>query len=121
MFENIFFLLCRKNHTLATTWGQGTAAGDKTITGCVVGQPVFIIHHVTKNLGGDSGQYVNLRVISGAKHATTTGCHYILGTDSGSPTYPRGTTVFIIIPTATSVVVNLYGKLDDEELLVYKT
>ncbi len=106
---------------MAATWAQGTTNGNKTITGCVVGQPVFIIHHVTKNLGGDAGQYAILRATAGAKHATTTGCHYIIGTDNGNANYPRGTNVFMIIPTATSVTVNIYTTLDDEELLVYKT
>ena len=115
--------MCRKNHTLAATWTQGTAAGDKTITGCVANQPVFIIHHVTKDQGGSSpraGQYCVLKVKSGAKNAQSVGQHYILGTkyDDG---FPHSTNVFMIMPTATSVVVNLYSSLDDEELLIYKT
>ena len=113
--------MSKLDHTLAATWTQGTKNGDKTITGCVVGQPVFIIHHVTKDNAGEAGQYAILRATAGAKNATTTGCHYIIGTDRGNANYPRGTNVFMIIPTATSVTVNIYTTLDDEELLVYKT
>ena len=112
--------MSKLDHTLAATWTQGTAAGDKTITGCVANQPVFIIHHVTKDQGGQSGQYCVLRVKSGAQNAQSVGQHYILGTKNADG-YPHSTNVLMIMPTATSVVVNLYSKLDDEELLIYKT
>ena len=108
------------SHTLVTTYNVGTTSGDKTITGCTSGQPIFLVHCVTKdNTDTQSGEYCAVRVKSGAAHASTVGDSYILGTHGGSGT-PQGANAFIIVPNATSVVISFYAALDDEKVLVYR-
>ena len=105
------------NYTLVTTYAAGTTSGDKTITGCTSGQPIFIVHCVTKDTSGD-GEFCAIKVKSGAVNAASKGDSYILGT-AGGPSV-NGANSFLIIPNASSVVIYLYHNLEDEKLLVFR-
>ena len=117
--------MCRKNHTLAATY---TNLGDnkyvsKTITGCVVGQPVIIGASTTF----DADFVIFLKVVSGSLIGTTNGTYYRLGTywsvggDSTKAKSECCAMSFVIVPTATSVTLS-FGDVDsDETVYVYKT
>ena len=95
--------LRRKIYTLAATWtNPGNSKVDKTISSCVAGQPIFIVH-------GGVG-WARMRVKSGAVHSKD--CDYGFGNvDAGQN--------FIIVPNATSVVVTVWSA-DDDTYYVYK-
>ena len=114
LFENIFFLLCRKNHTLAKTI---TSDGDHTITGCQVGQPVFFVHKCNKIV--DYPAWVFIRDTSGtATSRAATYHHYCIGTTFENQ-WGGSTNIFCVIATATSVTVNTSFVGDNDNVLVY--
>ena len=113
MFENIFFLLCRKNHTLFATWNK-PADGDKTITGCVVGKPLIIVHKPLKN--GFGSCYINPK--SGTVNQFS-GHHYAIGVYDGNSATGSGPSCFVCVPTATTVVLNIQEASADDCLYVY--
>ena len=106
--------MCRKNHTLVATW---TNNGEKTITGCTSGQPIFIIHHIKANVEGELNLYIK------AKSGTSTNSayhHYMIGQQWGQGGV-GGCDVFMCIPTSSSVVIEIIDMASQEEVLVYKT
>ena len=100
--------MCRKNHSLLTTW-TNPAEGDKTVSNCVIGAPLIFC-------SGKSA-WVYIRPKSGCKEGRSSGDHYYLGPSTGGYGGPFN---FIVIPTATSVVVNL-SSAGDETIYIYTT
>ena len=115
LFENIFFLLCRKNHTLAATWSI-TAEGDKTISSCVVGEPVILCHGAGSASTNASGCFI--RIKSGANSGLAANW-YGMGLHGQGNAFSE---VFVIIPTATSVVCNftMSDTGSNNKIYVYK-
>ena len=114
--------MSKLDHTQFAKWSK-PADGDKTITGCVSGQPIFIIHQVAT--GGDKSVYFSIQIKSGAAHASTsTKNYYAIGTPwNSSDTWgdrQPSTNVLVIIPNASNVVICLYGTTDDDNIYVYK-
>jgi hypothetical protein len=118
--------MSKLDHTLFATWTQSNEdLTSKTITGCIIGKPVFIIH---KGTGGTFKRgFCLIDVFSGA--ATVSGTQYpqyrmgTLGDYEVSGEYPGdgytwlrqvgGFNCFTIIPTATSVTVKVHYAIDD--------
>ena len=114
--------MCRKNHTLFAKWSKPEDS-DKTITGCVSGEPIFIIHQVAS--AGDHSVYFSIQIKSGAAHASTsTKNYYAIGTPwNSSDTWgdrQPSTNVLVIIPNATNVVIHFFDAYDDDVIYVYK-
>ena len=102
---------------MAASWNK-PAAGDKTITGCTVGKPVIVVH---KAVGSGNWGWCYIRVKSGTAYSTTSGHHYFLGVAAASSNdYRGGVGDLVIIPNATTVVINLDGCSDDDAVYVYK-
>jgi len=96
------------------TW---TNSGEKTITGCTSGQPIFIIHHIKANIDGELNIYIK------AKSGTSTNSayhHYMIGQQWGL-SQCGGCDVFMCIPTSSSVVIDIPNMTSQQEVLVYKT
>ena len=114
--------MSKLDHTLAATWNKPTG-GTKTVTGCVVGQPIFFIH---KNYSDSAvNAYIELKPTAGCVHASSsTSGHYAIGTPSWDDAHIKGcTNVLVVIPNATSVTISFGGSNDggDDIIYVYKT
>ena len=114
--------MSKLDHTLFAKWSK-PAEGDKTITGCVSGQPIFIIHQVASIR--QSSVYFSIQIRSGAEHASnSTTNYYAIGTPWNSSEAwgdrQPSTNVLVIIPNASNVVICLYGTTDDDNIYVYK-
>ena len=95
-------------YTLVATYNS---SGNKTITGCTVGQLLLFLYKMGKgSTGGDTGGWI--KVVSGADAGQVpSGGHFWLGTDDGVER--RSTNIFATVPTSTTVVVNLADIGDD--------
>ena len=95
--------------------------GTKTVSGCIVGKPLIIGH---KALPKDdaNGSWCMINTVSGAKMGMTQNSAYVIGTfeDAGNGFTCGGVNTFIIVPTATSVVLQIGGADNDDELYVYQ-
>ena len=105
--------MCRKNHTLVATY---TNNGDKTITSCVVGQPLFLIYKPVKTISGGP-EYIQYKVWSGATNASTEGGWFCITTDYGSG---QSSNVGMIVPSKTSVVIKLEQVDGADQVLIFK-
>ncbi len=105
--------MCRKNHTLASTI---TSTGDKTITGCTAGCPIIIGYKMGGTASEGSRAFVSVKSGANIGIVSPTSWYWTLGTQNG------GSMSFIVIPTATSVVLTI-GKNNTQALgtvYVYK-
>ena len=93
---------------VVTQRGTRTSNGNWSITGLTVGKPLFIIDDRT---GKSNAGKCYVRVISGAIGGRTNES-YDIGTEDLS-------NIFIVIPTATTVVINC-SAMDDETLYAYQ-
>ncbi len=109
--------MSKLDHTLAATWTRTSDRDNKNITGCVVGQPVFCIHHANTT-GVD---FCFVRATAGAKGARSEGSHYCIGTSTGASDSIGGANAYILIPTATSITVQIDWYDGDDTIYVYKT
>ena len=108
-------------YTLVATW---QTSGDKTITGCTVGQLILFLYSMGKSNYNpqetDTGCWI--RVVSGAvAGSSASGGHFWLGTTSDIER--RSTNIFATVATATSVKVNLVDLGDDatpDTMYVYR-
>ena len=121
--------MSKLDHTL-TTYKSGSVNNVSiTITGCQVGQPIFVVHRTDK---GDSGSTVidyplwtYIRCTSGSEDARSVAYHhYAIGTFHANSTYtagdrPGGANCFIVIAKATSVVFNITASAG-QTILFYK-
>ena len=101
------------------TWTK-PATGNKTVTGCIVGKPLIIGHKALSSIVHGSWCYIN--TVSGAKMGITQNGVYVIGTfeDAGNGFTCGGMNTFIVVPTATSVVLRIDGADNDDELYVYQ-
>ena len=119
LFVNIFFLLCRKNHTLVATWTFSNAEDNdvgvnKTVSGCVSGQPIIFLHK--QNI--DTGAWCYIKPTAGVVNIARNH-HYVLGTESGNDQI-GGPNNFILIPNKTSITVNILPIGNDDTVYVFK-
>ena len=115
------FIQQHHNHTLVATYTK-PADGDKTITGCVAGQPLFFIHCVSgKGNPNDPGfAWCYIRPTKGCVHVNSSQHHYQIGSASWNE-YAHGTTnIMVVIPNATSVTVNIGDASTDDIIYVFK-
>ena len=94
---------------------------SKTVTGCVVGQPVLFIY--SQGTGSTAGSWCGIKVTAGADTGTAAAWHYMMGTrgafvDLGS--IGSGNEIFVVIPKATSITVYIESGGCDV-IRVYKT
>lgn len=92
-----------------TLKGTRTTAGNWSLTGLKVGVPLYFL----AQLGVDYG-YVSIRALSGTNE--TTNDWLMLGNRSGAPS----SNVFIVIPTATTVTVNIYAMSASSTVRAYQ-
>ena len=116
--------MCRKNHTQAT-YKSSPFHGDVTITGCQVGQPVFVIHKADVCDKGstiiDYPVWAYIRCTAGSNDARpATYHHYVVGTyHNGATDVSGGPNCFIVIANATSVTFNC-NTSNGSTLIFYK-
>lgn len=100
------------------TWTK-PADGQKTVTGCIVGKPLIIGHKALSSVV--SGSWCCINTVSGAKMGITQNGVYVIGTSEITNTFEvGGSNTFIVVPTATSVVLQIGGADNDDELYVYQ-
>ena len=116
--------------TLVATW-TAPEDGDKTITGCVVGQPIIFAHKAiaVPEDGNESG-WCTLSFKSGVTNTRVSAKNkYYLGsvdneyaneTYEGAMCGAGGVANIILIPTATSVIVTIAGSDSDDIIYVYR-
>ena len=107
---------------MVATWTQTSGGNEqwieKTITGCTAGQPI-IIAAVSSVVTSDVWT-VHFKVKSGATMATSPSSR---GFPLGVTTYvdrQSGGASYVIIPTATSVTIQLYDVDNDETVYIYR-
>ena len=120
-------------YTLVATWSGSTPDVVKTITGCVVGQPVFLIYNTNRwekdtsqnNINSimlDEFNYTAIRIKSGANPQygwINFGIMESIFRDNVA--YHDGILSLILIPTATSIVLDLGRQQDGDDIIyVYK-
>lgn len=106
------------NYTLAATWqGKSTGTENKTLTGCTVGQLVIFVHKGTNN---NADNFCWIRPNAGTQNANTGGHHYTLGTNLGNGRTDGGPGVFAVIPTATSITIQVIWNGYDDIIYVYR-
>lgn len=106
--------------TLVATW---TNLGDvswaqKTVSSCVSGQPIILLSSTTYSGGGMS---IMIRATSGSNGLKTGGKTYTYGFGTTSQTdcgFHCGS--MVVIPTASSVVFDIWDLDDDETIYVYR-
>ena len=103
--------------TLVTTI---TTDGDKTITGCTVGQLILFLHAQTAQKG--TGAFCYIEGVSGSKAGLVKNQHYIIGTTQSDDGFSAGSgcNIFAVVATATSVVVHVGATDGDDSLYVYR-
>ena len=116
----------RHKNTLVATWTGNTPDVVKTITGCVAGQPLFILYQTTrwgKVDGLNDGQlddynYIYYKVMGGANPQYGWSN---LGYMGFTGTYHHEELNLILIPTATSVSIKLGTEMDGDDIIyVYR-
>ena len=105
------------------TWTR-PADGNKTITGCTVGKPLIIGYAGITSTDDAARPWCLIKTVSGAKTGITrdNNCVFMIGCawDNGYGATFDGSANFIVVPTATSVVVRINGAANDDELYVYQ-
>ena len=105
------------------TWTR-PANGNKTISGCIVGKPLIIGHAAITSNDSAERSWFCIKTVSGAKTGVTrdNSCLYMIGVawDSGYGATMDGANTFIVVPTASSVVVYIDGAFNDDEIYVYQ-
>ena len=104
---------------MAATWNKA-AGGNKTITGCTIGKPIIFVHKPLSNV--DAPVWCYIKPLSGCINGTTTGHHYLLGTYYYYPSDVDGGGIasMVLVPTATSVVIDISNNTDDDCVYVYR-
>ena len=112
--------MSKLDHTLFATWSKPTEGGQKTITNCIIGKPIIIVHKPLKV--SDNPISCQIKAISGVANASGNEYHhYAIGTiGSQGIGNGGGPSSFCCIPTETTVVVTIYSGADDDCLYVYK-
>ena len=101
------------------TWTK-PADGQKTVTGCIVGKPLIIGHKALSKTDAN-GSWCMINTVSGAKMGMTQNSAYMIGTFDYRDAFDgAGNNTFIVVPTATSVVLQISGADNDDELYVYQ-
>ena len=88
--------MSKLDHTLKSTI---TTNGAKTISGCTVGKPVFIVYRPVVTVSGGA-EYIQIKFTSNCSNATSEGGWFCMTTDYGDMESPN---VCVAIPTATSI------------------
>ena len=115
----LYIFIQQNNHTLVSTQ---TTDGDKTITGCQVGQPIILGHKSVANKS--TGCWYKVK--SGCAFGTVGYHNYFMGlqdADVSSTTLKNidGPVSAVLIASATTVVVTLWALSDDgDSVLIYR-
>ncbi len=101
--------------TLVATWNK-PAAGVKTVTNCVIGKPVLFIH--VPYTTGD-GHYCHIKTYgTGMDHVLANSAYCTIGVGWEDGTH-ASTNVFVVIPKATSIQVELEWSGEDDKIYVF--
>lgn len=106
--------MSKLDHTKVATWSRSNDRDNKTVTGCVSGQPIFFIHKAKT----DAVDWLYIRCTAGADFARTAGTHYTIGTSGDD--LSGGSNVFVVVPNTTSVTIQIDWFDADDEVYVYK-
>ena len=102
-------------YTLKATWTK-PGNGQKTVTGCTVGKPVFFVH---KGYSTNYGLWCFITDVSGTISSRSTNYHHYFLGQGLSDKIGGGPKTFTVIATATSIVVDVQNAGDDDVIYVY--
>ena len=118
----IFWFTGRKNYTLAATWQDGSGVDkDKTLTGCVVGQPVIVLH-AWKNADTtiETGHFVFFKVTGATNVSAKQWIRMGFIRDSGNNSFEQ--LCLVLMPSTTSMTFHFGMEYDSDDIIrIYKT
>ena len=114
--------MSKLDHTLAATWQDGSGVDkDKTLTGCVVGQPVIVLH-AWKNATDavEVGHFIFVKVTGATNVSANQWIRMGFIRDANNTSFEQ--LCIVLMPSQTSMTFHFGAEYDSDDIIrIYKT